>query len=124
MISTLLLYMFLAAAPSSVPLPCTAANAKPVTFRFIERNAASVPGMCVKVTGYQLGTSLFASKAAAKRQGEPDWQMIGLDGGITPSQAPTRVTVFGRMEDCGSAMQPSYCHYVGGSVIRDAQIAT
>jgi hypothetical protein len=123
MISTLLLYMFLAAAPTRAQLPCTAANAKPVTFRFIDRNAESMPGMCVKVTGYQLGTSLFASKAAAKRQGEPDWRMIGLDGGITPSQSPTRVTVIGRMEDCGSAMQPSYCHYVGGSVIRDAQIA-
>lgn len=123
MISTLLVSLFLAAAPTSAPLPCTAANAKPVTFRFIDQNAAAVPGMCVKVTGYQLGTSLFASKAAAKRQGEPDWRMIGLDGKITPSQSPKRVTVFGRMEDCGSAMLPSYCHYVGGSVIRDAQIA-
>jgi hypothetical protein len=123
MISTLPISLFLTAAPTSVPLHCTAENAKPVTFRFIERNAASVPGMCVKVTGYQLGTSLFASKAAANRQGEPDWRVIGLDGEITPSQSPKRVTVFGRMEDCGSAMQPNYCHYIGGSVIRDAQIA-
>jgi hypothetical protein len=123
MLSTLLISMYLASAPISAPLLCTAANAKPVTFRFIDRNAASVPRMCVKVTGYQLGTSLFASKAAAKRQGEPDWRMIGLDGEITPSQSPNRVIVFGRMEDCGSAMLPSFCHYVGGSVIRDAQIA-
>lgn len=123
MISTLLLSMYLTAAPTSAPLRCTAANAKPVTFRFIDRNAVSVPGMCVKVTGYQLGTSLFASKVAAKRQGEPDWRMIGLDGEITASQSPKRVTVFGLMEDCGSTMLPSFCHYVGGSVIRDAQIA-
>jgi hypothetical protein len=123
MISTLLLSMFLAAAPTSAPLPCNAASAKPVTFRFIDRSAASVPGMCVKVTGYQLGTSLFVSKAAAKRKGEPDWRMIGLDGEITQPQSPKRVTVFGRMEDCGSTMLPSFCHYVGGSVIRGAQIA-
>jgi hypothetical protein len=50
MISTLLLSMFFAAAPTSAPLPSTAVNAKPVTFRFIDLNAASVPGMCVKVT--------------------------------------------------------------------------
>jgi hypothetical protein len=123
MISTLLLSLFLTAAPTSVLLRCTAANAKAVTFRFIDRNAASVPGLCVKVTGYQLGDTLFASKAAAKLRGEPDWRMIGLDGDITLSQSVKRVTVFGRMEDCGSAMQPSFCHYVGGSVIRDAQIA-
>jgi hypothetical protein len=123
MLSTLLISMYLATTPVIAPLPCTAANAKSVTFRFIDRNAASVPGMCVKVTGYQLGTSLFASKAAAKRRGEPDWRMIGLDGEIAPSQSPKRVTVFGRMEDCGSTMLPSFCHYVGGSVIRDAQIA-
>ncbi len=123
MISTFLLPMLLAAASNNAPLPCTAATAKPVTFRFIDRNAVSSKGMCVKVTGYQLGTSLFVSKAAAKRQGEPDWQMIGLDGEITPSQSPKRVAVFGRMEDCGSTMLPSFCHYVGGSVIRDAQIA-
>jgi hypothetical protein len=113
--------LVLAAATATAPT-CLAAKAKPVTFRYIAAHAAAPPGECVKVTGFLFGTSLFVSKAAALRKGEPNWRMIGLDGNVPETKMPKRVTVYGRVEDCGSAMRPSYCHYVGGSVIREAHI--
>ena len=116
--------LFLAAAAAAVaPVPeCSAAKAKPVTFRYVEANAGEAPGECVRITGYLLDTSLHLSKAVARSKDDPDWRTIGLEGSIKTSKVIKRVTVYGRVQDCGYFMTPSYCHYVGGAVIREARI--
>ncbi|MEQ1549100.1 MAG: hypothetical protein ABL918_10725 [Chakrabartia sp.] len=115
------LILFFAAA-TAIPTPkCSAENAKPVSFRYVEANAGEAPGKCIRITGYLLDTSLHLSKAVALSKEDPDWRTIGLDGDIKISKVIKRVTVYGRVEDCGHSMKPSYCHYVGGSVIRDAR---
>lgn len=112
----------MAAATATPTSKCSIATAKEVTFRYVNENAGEPPGECVRITGYLLDTSLYLTKAAARSKDDPDWHTIGLDGIVPRMTILQRVTVYGRVEDCGVSMKPSYCHYVGGAVIRDARV--
>jgi hypothetical protein len=104
---------------------CSVRNAKPVTFRYAEKYASVRTNECIKITGYILGSALHRSKKVALSVAEPGWQTIGVwrvasgeegDPALTPDR-PRKVTVIGKLDDCGSRNWPQYCHYIGGTII-------
>jgi hypothetical protein len=115
-------------------LKCTQANAKYLSFRDANENgvtyAAEHPSLCVKVTGYIWRGTLYESKAKAINNTDPEPEIIGLwreeDGEmsnpiLSPGK-PRKAVIIGILGDCGTHNWPQYCHYVGGSIIKVADI--
>jgi hypothetical protein len=115
---------FASGALSAKGPACTTTAAKPMEFRAAADAASEKSPPCVKVSGYLYLNAFYVSKEAALDQtNEPDWQMIGLirEPGANEQKSlkePIPYSVIGTLEDCGSSNTPTYCHYVGGAVIR------
>jgi hypothetical protein len=111
-------------ASSAKGIACSATTAQKMEFRAAADAASEKSSPCVEVSGYLYLNAFYASKEAALDQKqEPDWQMMGLirEPGADEQESlkePIHYSVLGTLEDCGSSNTPSYCHYVGGAVIR------